>query len=168
MGQWQFKRCCHQQLLLYRILLQGNLRSINNIGNASDCIGCYDIFKTGATYLQFTFPYPYPLGNRRDIRNFVYDKIVSLPIGFFTSEQKVTLSQEYQGDVAEIENSIMSSLDMLFKNPIMIIVCIAMMITVSWQLTLFVFILLPIAGYIMGKIGKRLKRTSLEGQQQLS
>lgn len=124
------------------------------------------LFKTGATYLSSHFLIPIRSGIVRDIRNFVYDKIVSLPIGFFTSERKGDVMARMSGDVAEIENSIMSSLDMLFKNPIMIIVCLTMMITVSWQLTLFVFILLPIAGYIMGKIGKRLKRTSLEGQQQ--
>ena len=124
------------------------------------------LFKTGATYLSSHFLIPIRSGIVRDIRNFVYDKIVSLPIGFFTSERKGDVMARMSGDVAEIENSIMSSLDMLFKNPIMIIVCLTMMITVSWQLTLFVFILLPVAGYIMGKVGKRLKRTSLEGQQQ--
>ena len=124
------------------------------------------LFKTGATYLSSHFLIPIRSGIVRDIRNFVYDKIVSLPIGFFTSERKGDVMARMSGDVAEIENSVMSSLDMLFKNPIMIIVCLTMMITVSWQLTLFVFILLPVAGYIMGKVGKRLKRTSLEGQQQ--
>lgn len=124
------------------------------------------LFKTGATYLSSHFLIPIRSGIVRDIRNFVYDKIVSLPIGFFTSERKGDVMARMSGDVAEIENSIMSSLDMLFKNPIMIIVCLTMMITVSWQLTLFVFILLPVAGYIMGIVGKRLKRTSLEGQQQ--
>lgn len=124
------------------------------------------LFKTGATYLSSHFLIPIRSGIVRDIRNFVYDKIVSLPIGFFTSERKGDVMARMSGDVAEIENSIMSSLDMLFKNPIMIIVCLTMMITISWQLTLFVFILLPVAGYIMGIVGKRLKRTSLEGQQQ--
>ena len=70
------------------------------------------------------------------------------------------------GDVAEVENSIMASLDMMFKNPIMIVVCLGMMIVISWQLTIFVFVLLPVAGLVMGRIGKRLKRTSLVGQQQ--
>lgn len=70
------------------------------------------------------------------------------------------------GDVGEIENSIMASLDMMFKNPIMIIVCLATMFAISWQLTLFVLILLPTAGYIMGQVGKKLKRRSLEGQNQ--
>ena len=70
------------------------------------------------------------------------------------------------GDVAEIENSVMSSLDMMFKNPVMIIVCVSMMIAISWQLTIFVFVLLPIAGFAMGRIGKRLKAQSLAGQTQ--
>ncbi|MDE5837991.1 MAG: ABC transporter ATP-binding protein/permease, partial [Paramuribaculum sp.] len=102
----------------------------------------------------------------RDIRDAVYDKIVSLPIGFFTSERKGDVMARMSGDVAEIENSIMSSLDMMFKNPVMIVVCLIMMVFISWQLTLFVLVLLPIAGIAMGRIGKSLKRKSLEGQQQ--
>lgn len=124
------------------------------------------LLKTGATYLSLYFLIPIRAGIVRDIRNFVYDKIVSLPIGFFTSEKKGDVMARMSGDVAEVENSIMASLEMMFKNPIMIIVCLAMMITISWQLSIFVFVLLPIAGYIMGLVGKRLKRTSLEGQQQ--
>ena len=122
--------------------------------------------KTGATYLSSYFLIPIRSGIVRDIRNFVYDKIVSLPIGFFTSERKGDVMARMSGDVAEVENSIMASLDMMFKNPIMIIVCLAMMITISWELTIFVLILLPLAGLVMGRVGKRLKRTSLEGQQQ--
>lgn len=124
------------------------------------------VFKTGTAYLSSYFLIPIRSGVVRDIRNFVYNKIVSLPIAFFTNERKGDVMARMSGDVTEIENSIMSSLDMLFKNPIMIIVCLGMMIAVSWQLTIFVLILLPIAGGIMGKIGKRLKRSSLEGQQQ--
>lgn len=122
--------------------------------------------KTGATYLSSYFVIPLRSGIVRDIRNYVYDKIVTLPISFFTTERKGDVMSRMSGDVAEIENSIMSSLDMLFKNPIMIIVCLTMMIIVSWQLTIFVFILLPLAGMVMGRVGKRLKRKSLEGQQQ--
>ena len=122
--------------------------------------------KTGSLYLSLYFLIPIRSGIVRDIRNFVYDKIVSLPIGFFTSERKGDVMARMSGDVAEIENSIMASLDMMFKNPIMIVTCLVMMIVISWQLSVFVFILLPIAGLIMGQVGKRLKRTSLEGQQQ--
>lgn len=122
--------------------------------------------KTGVTYLSSYFIIPMRSGIVRDIRNFVYDKIVTLPISFFTSERKGDVMARMSGDVAEIENSIMASLDMMFKNPVMIIVCLGMMIFISWQLTLFVLILLPLAGIAMGRIGKKLKRKSLEGQNQ--
>ncbi|MCM1297210.1 MAG: ABC transporter ATP-binding protein, partial [Muribaculaceae bacterium] len=122
--------------------------------------------KTGVTYLSSYFVIPMRSGIVRDIRNYVYDKIVTLPISFFTSERKGDVMARMSGDVAEIENSIMASLDMMFKNPIMIIVCLVTMIFISWQLTLFVLILLPLAGMAMGRIGKKLKRKSLEGQNQ--
>ena len=124
------------------------------------------LLKTGASYLSAYFIIPIRAGIVRDIRNFIYDKITALPIGFFSNERKGDVMARMSGDVAEIENSIMASLDMMFKNPIMIVVCLTMMIVVSWQLTIFVFILLPIAGLVMGKVGKRLKRASLEGQNQ--
>ena len=122
--------------------------------------------KTGVTYLSSYFIVPMRSGIVRDIRNFVYDKITALPISFFTSERKGDVMARMSGDVAEIENSIMASLDMMFKNPVMIIVCLGMMIAISWQLTVFVLVLLPLAGLVMGRVGKRLKRKSLEGQQQ--
>ena len=123
-------------------------------------------FKTGCAYLSAFFMIPIRTGVVRDIRNQIYSKIVSLPIGFFSNERKGDVMARMSGDVTEVENSIMSSLDMMFKNPIMIIACLTMMIALSWQLTLFVLILLPIAGLIMGGVGKRLKRVSLEGQTQ--
>lgn len=122
--------------------------------------------KTGANFLSLYFITPLRNGVVRDIRNFVFNKITALPIGFFTSERKGDVMARMTGDVAEIENSVMASLDMIFKNPVLIIVYLGMMIMLSWQLTLFVFILLPIAGWIMGRVGKRLKRQSLEGQNQ--
>lgn len=122
--------------------------------------------KTGSAYLASYFMIPLRSGIVRDIRNQVYDKIIRLPIEFFTAERKGDVMARISGDVTEIEVSIMSSLDMAFKNPVMIIACLAMMIVMSWQLTLFVLVLLPIAGMAMGRIGKRLKRTSLETQQQ--
>lgn len=124
------------------------------------------LLKTGVTYLSSYVIIPMRQGIVRDIRNYVYDKIVRLPISFFTSERKGDVMARMSGDVAEIESSIMASIDMFFKNPIMILVCLFMMLMISWQLTLFVFILLPIAGTIMGKVGKKLKRKSLESQNQ--
>jgi len=122
--------------------------------------------KTGATYLSSYFIIPLRSGIVRDLRNYMFDKVTVLPIGFFTSERNGDVMARMSGDVAEIEFSIMSSLDMFFKNPVMIIVCLTMMVAISWQLTIFVFILLPIAGLAMGKAGRKLKRTSFEGQTQ--
>ena len=123
--------------------------------------------KTGAAYMAAFFMISLRTGVVRDLRAMIYNKMVSLPIGFFSSERKGDVMARMSGDVTEVENSVMMSLDMMFKNPIMIVVCLAMMLFVSWQLTLFVFILLPIAGFIMGRVGKYLKRASLEQQNQL-
>lgn len=122
--------------------------------------------KTGATFLSSYFIVPLRNGIVRDLRNYMYLKITALPIGFFTVERKGDVMARMSGDVAEIENSVMASLDMIFKNPVLIIVYLGTMLMISWQLTLFVFILLPVAGYVMGKVGKRLKRTSYETQTQ--
>ena len=122
--------------------------------------------KTGATFMSSYFIIPMRSGIVRDIRNYMYDKIVRLPISYFTDARKGDVMARMTGDVAEIENSIMSSLDMFFKNPVMIIVCLVAMIIMSWQLTLFVLILIPMAGLVMGRVGKRLKRQSLEAQNQ--
>lgn len=122
--------------------------------------------KTGATYLSSYFIIPLRSGIVRDIRNYMYRKITALPIGFFTVERKGDVMARMSGDVAELENSVMASLDMLFKDPVMIVVFLAMMLMISWQLTLFVFILLPVAGLVMGRVGRRLKRKSLENQTQ--
>ena len=121
--------------------------------------------KTGTTYLSSYFIVPLRNGIVRDIRNSMNEKILRLPIGFFTGERKGDVMARMSGDVAEIEASVMASLDMLFKNPVMIIVCLSTMIFISWQLTLFVLILLPLAGLMMGEVGKRLKRKSFEAQE---
>lgn len=121
--------------------------------------------KTAVAYLSNYFIVPLRNGVVRDLRDAMYGKILSLPIGFFTNERKGDVMARISGDVQEIEASVMSSLDMLFRNPVMIIVCIVTMIWISWQLTLFVLVLLPVAGLVMGGIGKRLKRRSLKAQQ---
>ncbi|WP_302591263.1 ABC transporter ATP-binding protein [uncultured Muribaculum sp.] len=122
--------------------------------------------KTGATYLSSFFIIPMRSGIVRDMRNFMYDKVTRLPIGYFTEANKGDVMARMTSDVSEIENSIMSSLDMFFKNPIMIIICLTTMIIISWQLTVFVLVLLPLSGYVMGKIGKHLKHQSYLGQTQ--
>jgi ATP-binding cassette subfamily B protein/subfamily B ATP-binding cassette protein MsbA len=124
------------------------------------------LLKVGAMYLSFFTMIPIRTGVVRDIRNQIMQKITQLPLGFFSEERKGDIIARVSGDVNEIEASIMSSLDMLFKNPILIGIYLAGMLVISWRLTLFVFILLPVAGYIMGKVGKTLKRKSLLGQEQ--
>lgn len=122
--------------------------------------------KVASMYLAFYMMIPIRTGVVRDIRNQINKKITQLSLGFFSEERKGDILARVSGDVNEIEASIMSSLDMLFKNPILISIYLVGMILISWQLTLFVFILLPFAGYVMGQVGKKLKRRSLEGQQQ--
>lgn len=117
-------------------------------------------------YLAFYTMIPIRTGVVRDIRNQINAKITTLSLGFFSEERKGDIIARVSGDVNEIETSIMSSLDMLFKNPIMIIIYLTGMILISWELTVFVLILLPIAGYLMGQVGKKLKRKSFEGQEQ--
>ena len=122
--------------------------------------------KVATMYMAFFTMIPIRTGVVRDIRNQINRKITELPLGFFSEERKGDIIARVSGDVNEIETSIMSSLDMLFKNPILILIYLIGMIAISWQLTIFVFVLLPIAGYIMGQVGKKLKRKSFEGQQQ--
>lgn len=103
----------------------------------------------------------------RDIRSKIYRKILKLQLGFFSDERKGDIMARMTGDVAEVENSIMNSLEMMIKNPILIIVSVAVMIYMSWSLTLFVFVMFPIAGYIIGRIGKSLKKESRKGQHKM-
>ena len=112
------------------------------------------------------FMVPIRTGVLRDLRANLYKKVVSLPIGFFTEERKGDVMSRMTNDVNEVEASIMSTLDMLFKDPIMILVYLITLFTISWQLTLFVLLLLPIAGFLIGRIGRSLKRASTRGQEQ--
>ena len=122
--------------------------------------------KVLAMYMAFYTMIPIRTGVVRDVRNQINRKITELPLSFFSEERKGDILARVSGDVNEIETSIMSSLDMLFKNPILILIYLAAMLLISWQLTAFVFILLPVAGYAMGQVGKQLKRKSLVGQAQ--
>lgn len=124
------------------------------------------MLKTGAYYLGSYYMIPIRTGVVNDIRNQIYKKIIRLPLSFFSEERKGDIIARMSGDVNEIEVSIMTSLDMLFKNPILILIYLVSMIMLNWQLTLFVFFLLPVAGYVMGKVGKKLKARSLVGQAQ--
>ncbi len=122
------------------------------------------LLKVMTAYLSEFFTIPLQNGVVRDIRRQMYDKIVSLPIGFFTNERKGDIMARLSGDVQEVQNSVMASLFSLIKYPIMIIACLGMMLVISWQLTLFVFIMLPFVGGVMGAVGKKLKAKSLASQ----
>lgn len=123
--------------------------------------------KVITAYFSEYFTIPLRNGVVRDIRNKMYAKILSLPIGFYTHERKGDIMSRLSGDVTEIEVSVAASLAALVKNPIQIIGYLFVMLVLSWRLTLFVFILLPIAGWVMGTVGKKLKASSLAAQEML-
>ena len=143
---------------------------IGNVGPTTTLllIGLFLAFatflKTGAYFLSSATIIPIRTGVVRDIRNQLYHKITSLPLGFFSEERKGDIIARMTGDVGEIESSIMSSLDMLFKNPILIISYFTALLFISWQLTLFTLVFVPIFGWFMGFVGRKLKRKSIAAQ----
>ena len=126
------------------------------------------LFKTLAYFASSAVMIPLRTGVVRDIRRQVYNKVLRLPLAFFSEERKGDIIARMSGDVTEVETSVTSSLDMLIKNPILIIVYFATMIAVSWQLTLFTLLVVPAMGWVMGTVGKKLKRKSLEAQSKWS
>ena len=120
--------------------------------------------KTGAYFMTSACIVPIRTGVVRDIRNQLYHKITSLPLSFFSEERKGDIIARMSGDVQEIENSIMSSLEMIFKNPVLIIFYFAALIVISWQLTVFTLIIVPIMGWFMGYVGRKLKQDSIKAQ----
>jgi len=121
-------------------------------------------FKTGAYFAAAASIIPIRTGVVRDIRNQLYQKITSLPLGFFSEERKGDIIARMSGDVQEVENSIMASLEMLFKNPILIVAYFSMLLFISWELTVFTLIIVPIMGWFMGWIGRKLKAQSIKAQ----
>ena len=126
------------------------------------------MLKTSCYFGSSAVMIPLRTGVVRDIRIMVYSKVMHLPLGFFSQERKGDIIARMSGDVGEIENSITSSLDMLMKNPILIILYFATLLITSWQLTLFTLLVLPGMGWLMGKVGKKLKRQSLDAQSKWS
>ena len=143
---------------------------IQNIGPTTTLlvIGIFLAFmtflKTGAYFLSSATINPIRTGVVRDIRNQLYHKITSLPLGFFSEERKGDIIARMSGDVAEVENSIMSSLDMLFKNPVLIVAYFSTLLVISWQLTLFTLVFVPVMGWFMGMVGRKLKQNSIKAQ----
>lgn len=125
-------------------------------------------FKTFCYFASSAVMIPLRTGVVRDIRVMVYDKVIRLPLGFFSEERKGDIIARMSGDVGEIENSVTSSLDMLVKNPILIIAYFTTLLIISWQLTLFTLLVVPLMGWVMGTVGKKLKRQSLEAQAKWS
>ena len=123
------------------------------------------LLKTASYFASSAAIIPLRTGIVRDLRTMMYDKVVSLPLGFFSKEKKGDIIARMTGDVIEVENSIVTSLDMLIKNPIFIIIYFATLLYVSWELTLFTMCVMPVLGWIMGAIGRKLKAKSLVVQQ---
>ena len=126
------------------------------------------LLKTSCYFASSAVMIPLRTGVVRDIRVMVYSKVMRLPLGFFSEERKGDIIARMSGDVGEIENSITSSLDLLMKNPILIILYFSTLIITSWELTLFTVLVLPGMGWLMGKVGKKLKRQSLDAQAKWS
>lgn len=126
------------------------------------------LLKTGCYFASVAIMVPMRTGIVRDIRTQVYHKIISLPLSFFSDERKGDIIARMSGDVNEIENSITGSLDMLIKNPILLVCYFGVLIYTSWQLTVFTIVVLPVMGWAMGRIGRKLKQKSLDAQNKWS
>lgn len=126
------------------------------------------LLKTGCYFASVAIMVPMRTGIVRDIRTGVYHKIIGLPLSFFSDERKGDIIARMSGDVNEIENSITGSLDMLIKNPILLVCYFGVLIYTSWQLTLFTIVVLPLMGWVMGRIGRKLKQRSLDAQNKWS
>ena len=122
--------------------------------------------KCGAAWLANYYMVPIRTGVLRDLRQQLYDKVLSLPMGYFTEARRGDVISRMTNDVGEVEGSIMSALDILFKDPVMILVYLITLFVISWQLTLFVLLLMPVAIFFIGRIGRSLKRASTKGQEQ--
>ena len=128
-------------------------------------LGVMTLLKTACYFGSSAVMIPIRTGVVRDIRRLLYNKILALPLGFFSQERKGDIIARMSGDVMEIENSIMSSLDMLIKNPILIVFYFVTLIVISWKLTIFTLLVVPVLGWIMGAIVRKLKRQSLKAQE---
>ena len=157
--------------------LRGNLYyllndhiSVHGASHVLLLLGLFLVFMTGlkcgAAWLANYYMVPIRTGVLRDLRKQLYDKVLSLPIGYFTETRRGDVISRMTNDVSEVEASIMSALDILFKDPIMILVYLVTLLVISWQLTLFVLLLMPVAVFLIGRIGRSLKRASTKGQEQ--
>ena len=154
-------------LYYYVTIFMNEYGKIQTLGFLAIGLVIMTFLKVITYYLSSVFMAYMQTGVVKDLRNNILDKILTLPIGFFTEEKKGDIMSRVSVDVQDVEASIMGSLDMLIKNPIIILIYLIVLIGVSWELTLFVFIMLPFAGGLMGVVGKNLKKDSMEvGQEQ--
>ena len=154
-------------LYYYVTIFMNEYGKIQTLGFLAFGLIVMTFLKVITYYLSSVFMAYMQTGVVKDLRNNILDKILTLPIGFFTEEKKGDIMSRVSVDVQDVEASIMGSLDMLIKNPIIILIYLLVLIGVSWELTLFVFIMLPVAGLLMGVVGKNLKKESMEvGQEQ--
>jgi ATP-binding cassette, subfamily B, bacterial MsbA len=148
-----------------------NIINVYGGGTTLIILGSFLVFmtalKTGFMYMAARNMVTIRTGVLRDLRSAIFNKITALPLSFFSEEKKGDILSRMSGDVGEVENSVMSSLNMVFQNLIMIVVYFITMLVISWELTTFVMVMLPIAGYLMGSVSKKLKKPSREGQAQL-
>ena len=124
------------------------------------------LLKTAGYFASSAIMVPLRTGIVRDIRIQVYAKVLSLPLSFFSEERKGDIIARMSADVTAVENSLTSSIDMLIRNPIALVVCFITLFSVSWQMTLFVIVILPLAGWVMGVVSRKLKRQSATAQSQ--
>ncbi len=147
-----------------------DLIALHGPGYVLSLLGFFLVFMTGlkclTAWLANYYMVPIRTGVLRDLRQLLYDKVLTLPMGYFTEARRGDVISRMTNDVAEVEASIMSALDILFKNPIMILVYLITLLVISWQLTLFVLLLMPIAVFLIGRLGRSLKRASTRGQEQ--
>lgn len=168
--QWMAWDWAHADKVLMNNMNYEVNRLVGDIGPTSTLLvigvllAVMTALKTGAYFLSSATIIPIRTGVVRDIRNQLYRKITSLSLGFFSEERKGDIIARMSGDVQEIESSIMSSLDMLFKNPILILVYFATLLVVSWQLTVFTLLFVPVFGWFMGFVGRKLKQKSIKAQ----
>ncbi len=168
--QWMAWDWGHVDEVLMNNMNYGTRQLIDSLGATTTLlvIGLVLAFltflKTGAYFLSSATIIPIRTGVVRDIRNALYRKITSLSLGFFSEERKGDIIARMSGDVGEVESSIMASLDMLFKNPILIIAYFTTLLVISWQLTLFTLAVVPFMGWLMGMVGRKLKQKSLRAQ----
>ncbi len=166
-GEADFKEVALNNAYWYVTRLMTDYGASNTLAFLAVMLIAGTFLKVITAYFSDWFIIPLRNGVVRDIRNRMYDKMLTLPIGFYTHERKGDIMSRVSGDVTEIEVSVAASLAALVKQPIMIIGCLAMMLLISWRLTVFVFVLLPVAGWIMGSVGKKLKASSLHAQELL-